>query len=103
MPGELSGGQRQRVAIARALAAGPRMLLCDEVTSALDTVAQASVWQLLDELRTRESLGLLVITHDPSLVDRIADEVVVLAEGRVIPAGAPTGGGRAARGFVLGR
>ncbi|MFD5556774.1 ABC transporter ATP-binding protein [Streptomyces sp. NPDC127068] len=86
LPGELSGGQRQRVAIARALAAGPRMLLCDEVTSALDSVAQASVWELLDELRTRESLGLLVITHDASVVDRIADEVVVLAEGTLAPA-----------------
>ncbi|MGX2992852.1 ABC transporter ATP-binding protein [Streptomyces sp. JNUCC 64] len=93
LPGELSGGQRQRAAIARALAARPRVLVCDEMTSALDTVTQASVLELLDELRARESLGLVVITHDPLVVDRIADEVAVLGKGTLTrsPAGHPPG------------
>ncbi|WP_329012893.1 ABC transporter ATP-binding protein [Streptomyces sp. NBC_00690] len=82
-PAELSGGQRQRAAIARALAAAPRVLLCDEMTSALDSVNRASVLDLLDELRERESLALLVVTHDPQVIGRIADEVVELADGSI--------------------
>ncbi|MFD4831311.1 ABC transporter ATP-binding protein [Streptomyces uncialis] len=81
LPGELSGGQRQRAAIARALAAQPRVLLCDEMTSALDSVTQASVLELLRGLCEQESLGILVITHDPHVVNKIADEVTVLREG----------------------
>ncbi len=89
-PSELSGGQRQRVAIARALAAGPQLLVCDEITSALDTSVQATVLDLLDELRRDLGLGLLCVTHDLGIVTRIADRVVVLDHGRVCEHAAAT-------------
>ncbi|MGW4033447.1 ABC transporter ATP-binding protein [Streptomyces sp. NPDC004838] len=93
-PGELSGGQRQRVAIARALAARPRVLLCDEMTSALDSVTQASVLELVRELCEREALGVLLITHDPGIAERFADDVATLVDGTVHAA--TTQGGRLA-------
>ncbi|QIS02161.1 ATP-binding cassette domain-containing protein [Nocardia brasiliensis] len=77
-PGELSGGQQQRVAIARALAAHPRILICDEITSALDAGARATVLELLDELR-RDGLSLLVISHQSEVLDRLADTTLALA------------------------
>ncbi|UNS95889.1 ATP-binding cassette domain-containing protein [Streptomyces tubbatahanensis] len=82
-PGRLSGGQRQRIAIARALAAEPRVLLCDEMTSALDSVAQAAVLDLVRGLCEERSLGVLLITHDPQVVERAADDVLVLEGGRM--------------------
>ncbi|MEU6479098.1 ATP-binding cassette domain-containing protein [Streptomyces sp. NPDC047017] len=82
-PGRLSGGQRQRIAIARALAAGPRVLLCDEMTSALDSVTQASVLDLVRGLCEERSLSVLLITHDPQVVRRVADDVMVLEGGRL--------------------
>jgi peptide/nickel transport system ATP-binding protein len=87
-PSQLSGGERQRVAIARALAAEPRMLVCDEVTSSLDVSIQASILQLLGQLRRDADLTTLFITHHLGLVRAIADQVVILNAGRVVERGA---------------
>jgi peptide/nickel transport system ATP-binding protein len=87
LPSELSGGQRQRVALARALAARPSVLVCDEITSALDTVAQEGVLRLLAELRDRTGLAVLLITHDARVAQTASDRVLVLADGRVAATG----------------
>jgi peptide/nickel transport system ATP-binding protein len=86
-PRELSGGERQRVAIARALAARPSLLICDEITSALDVSIQAAIVEVLEELR-EEGLTLLFITHNLALVRCVADQVVVLQSGAVRERGA---------------
>jgi peptide/nickel transport system ATP-binding protein len=81
---ELSGGQKQRVNLARALAAGPDLLLCDEVTSALDTVVGAAILELIDELRRELGIATLFISHDVSTVRAFCDSVQVLYDGTVV-------------------
>lgn len=83
-PGELSGGQAQRVAIARALAPGPAMLLADEPVSGLDLPLRDQVIDVLDDLSRRQGLGLLLVTHDLSVVARLCTRTVVLADGLVV-------------------
>ncbi|AXF06435.1 ABC transporter ATP-binding protein [Paraburkholderia hospita] len=86
-PGGLSGGQKQRVNLARALAADPALILCDEVTSALDTVVGAAVLDLLAELRRELGVSYMFISHDISTVRAVCDEVIVLYAGRRVEAG----------------
>lgn len=83
----LSGGERQRVAIARALAAEPDILICDEITSALDVSVQGSIVELLEGLRTERGISMLFVTHNLALVRSIAARVEILKGGRVVEAG----------------
>jgi peptide/nickel transport system ATP-binding protein len=86
-PGQLSGGEKQRVAIARAFAADPEIVLCDEVTSALDVSVQSAVLDLLADLQKERNTTYIFITHDLAIVRAFADRVVVLYQGRVCEVG----------------
>ena len=86
-PMELSGGQKQRINLARSLAAHPEIMLCDEVTSALDTIVGANVIKLLTSLRDKTGVSFVFISHDLSTVASFADEIVVLYAGRVVEQG----------------
>ncbi|RWD74486.1 ABC transporter ATP-binding protein [Mesorhizobium sp.] len=89
-PAELSGGQKQRVCIARALAARPKLIICDEVTSALDPLVADGILKLLLRLQKIEDVAYLFITHDLATVKAIADSIAVMYQGRVVRYGSKT-------------
>ncbi|MEZ5750401.1 MAG: ABC transporter ATP-binding protein [Paracoccaceae bacterium] len=86
-PHQLSGGQRQRVMIAMALANGPKLLIADEPTTALDVTIQAQILDLLADLKRSEGMAMLFITHDLNIVRRVADRVCVMQNGEIVEQG----------------
>ncbi len=90
LPSEVSGGQKQRICIARALAANPELIICDEVTSALDQIVAEGILKLLLRLQKELRVSYLYITHDLATVKAIADEIVIMHRGRVVRSGPKT-------------
>jgi oligopeptide/dipeptide ABC transporter ATP-binding protein len=86
-PHQLSGGMRQRVMIAMALAMKPAVLIADEPTTALDVTIQAGILELLDELRRRYNLALILISHDLGVIAEVADDVMVMYAGKIVEYG----------------
>lgn len=86
-PGQVSGGECQRAAIARALAQKPRLLICDEATSAQDVSVQAQIIELLNRIRREENLSILFISHDLALVSGFCERLYVLCSGRIVEEG----------------
>jgi ABC-type glutathione transport system ATPase component len=86
---ELSGGQKQRALVAAAIANGPRLLLADEPTTALDPSIQLQLLDLLDRLRRERGMAMLFVSHDPAVVARVADRVCVMERGRIVDSGDP--------------
>ena len=86
-PGDLSGGQCQRMAIARAVAVSPRILLCDEITSALDVSSQAQILQLLSDICREDGMSVIFVSHDLAVVSCLCSRVVVMKDGAVVEEG----------------
>ncbi|ALI98996.1 ABC transporter ATP-binding protein [Rufibacter tibetensis] len=86
-PHELSGGQKQRIIIAMAMACNPALLIADEPTTALDVTVQASILQLLNELRVKKEMAMLFISHDLSVVAQVADRIMVMYQGKIVEEG----------------
>jgi ABC-type lipoprotein export system ATPase subunit len=93
LPSELSGGERQRVAIARALINEPALVLADEPTGALDSVASKRVWDLLEQVRTTHGATIIVASHEQALADK-ADRVLTMLDGRIVSGAMPDGSER---------
>lgn len=89
-PHTLSGGQRQRVIIAIAIACSPKLLIADEPTTALDVTTQAQILHLLQKLTTEDSLGLMMITHDLAVVTQMADQIIIMKNGRIVEKARPS-------------
>ena len=89
-PREVSGGECQRAAIARAISVAPKLLICDEATSALDVTIQAQIIALIKKLCAEKNIACLFITHDLSLLPRLANRVIVLHGGKIVESGKPT-------------
>ena len=87
-PDELSGGQRQRIMIAMAMSCNPDLLIADEPTTALDVTVQAQILELLDQLKKKLQMSMLFITHDFGVVADIADDVIVMYQGKIVEQGA---------------
>ena len=86
-PHELSGGECQRAALARAMAMRPQILVCDEVTSALDVSVQAQIVDLLLKLKEEGEISMIFISHDLALVQGVCDKIIVMKDGRIEEAG----------------